>query len=111
MKKMGPMDGLLKMIPGASKALRGVEVDEKEMVHTEAIILSMTPDERRKPQLINGSRRKRIAAGSGTSVQQVNRLLNQFQQMQKLFKRMGGKMPKGMAGLQDLPEGFGMPPA
>lgn len=111
MKKMGPLDGLLKMIPGAGKALKDVDVDEKEMAHTEAIILSMTPDERHKPQIINGSRRKRIALGSGTSVQQVNRLLNQFDQMRKLFKRMGGKMPKGMAGLEGLPEGFEPPPA
>jgi signal recognition particle subunit SRP54 len=113
MKKMGPLDGLLKMIPGAGKALKGVEVDESEMAHTEAIILSMTPEERRKPGLINGSRRKRIAAGSGTTVQQVNRLLNQYQQMRKLFKRMGGKMPKGLEGLQGmqgLPEGMGLPP-
>jgi len=104
--KMGPLDGLLKMIPGAGKALKGIEVDESEMRHTEAIILSMTPDERRKPQLINGSRRKRIAAGSGTSVQDVNRLLNQFEQMRKLFKRMGGNMPKG-----GIPEGMPFPPA
>lgn len=103
--KMGPLEGLLKMIPGANKALKGVEVDPKEMKHTEAIILSMTPDERRRPQIINGSRRKRIANGSGTTVQEVNRLLNQFDQMRKLFKRMGGKMPSG------LPDGFPLPPA
>ncbi|MFH0881839.1 MAG: signal recognition particle protein [bacterium] len=103
--KMGPLEGLLKMIPGAGKALKGVEVDPKEMKHTEAIILSMTSEERRRPQIINGSRRKRIALGSGTSVQEVNRLLNQFDQMRKLFKRMGGKIPKG------LPDGFPLPPA
>jgi len=103
--KMGPLDGLLKMIPGVGRALKDVEVDPKEMKHTEAIILSMTPEERRKPQLISGSRRKRIAAGSGTTVQDVNRLLNQFDQMRKLFKRMGGKTPKG------APQGFPFPPA
>jgi len=106
LSNMGPLEGLLKMIPGAGKALKGVEVDEKDMKHTEAIILSMTPDERRKPGIINGSRRKRIAAGSGRTVQDVNRLLNQFQQMQKMFKRMGGK--KKMKG---FPPGLPFPPA
>ncbi|MDP8207438.1 MAG: signal recognition particle protein [Candidatus Electryonea clarkiae] len=101
--KMGPLEGLLQMIPGASKALKGVEVDPSEMKHVEAIILSMTPDERRRPQIINGSRRKRIARGCGLSVQDVNRLLNQFLQMKKMMKRMG----KGGKG---LPFGFGPMP-
>jgi signal recognition particle subunit SRP54 len=104
-KKMGPLEGLLKMIPGAGKALKGAEVDEGELGKTEAIILSMTPQERHKPGIINGSRRKRIALGSGTSVQEVNRLLNQFRQMQKMFKRFGGKKMKG------LPKGLPFPPA
>ncbi|MBZ0266082.1 signal recognition particle protein [bacterium] len=97
--KMGPLENLLQMIPGAGKALKGVQVDPSEMKHVEAIILSMTPDERRRPNIINGSRRKRIALGSGQSVQDVNRLLNQFDQMKKMIKKMSGKgkkMPKGM---------------
>ncbi len=102
--KMGPVENLLKMIPGMGKQLKGVEVDPKEMKHVEAIILSMTPEERRKPNIINGSRRKRIAKGSGTKVQDVNRLLNQFQQMQKMMKRMGKMGKKGMpAGFGPLP--------
>ncbi len=102
--KMGPLEGLMKMVPGMGKAMKGVELDEKEMKHVEAMILSMTPDERRKPNIINGSRRKRIAAGSGRTVQEVNRLLNQFEQMRKMMKRMGGKGKKGM------PMGFGSLP-
>jgi signal recognition particle subunit SRP54 len=76
------------MIPGLGKALRGAELNEKSFVKTEAIILSMTPLERNKPAIINGSRRKRIADGSGTSVQDVNRLLKQFEEMQKMMKRI-----------------------
>ncbi len=95
---MGPLDSLLKMIPGVGKALKGMEVDQREMSHVEAIILSMTPDERRRPQIINGSRRKRIAKGAGLTVQDVNRLLNQFEQMKKMMKKMGkGKgLPMGL---------------
>ncbi len=101
---MGPLENLLKMIPGVGKQLKGIEVDPKEMKHVEAIILSMTPEERRKPNIINGSRRKRIALGSGTTVQDVNRLLNQFTQMQKMMKRMGKMGKKGMpAGFGPLP--------
>ncbi|MFC1572459.1 signal recognition particle protein [Candidatus Eisenbacteria bacterium] len=95
-RKMGPLQDLVKLIPGmGSKALGPVSVDEKEVSRVEAIVLSMTPRERRKPEIINGSRRKRIARGSGTSVQQVNRLLRDFQQMRKLFGRLrkGGKLP------------------
>jgi signal recognition particle subunit SRP54 len=88
-KKMGPLEELLKMMPGmGGKAMKGMQVDEKALVYTEAMINSMTPDERRRPKIINGSRRKRIARGSGTTVQEVNRLLNQFQMMQKMMKRM-----------------------
>jgi signal recognition particle subunit SRP54 len=95
-KKMGPLDDLLKMIPGMSKAMsKGMSVDPKDLDRIEAIINSMTVDERLKPQMIDGSRRKRIARGSGTSVQAVNRLLKQFQDMKKMMKRMG-KMQKGM---------------
>ncbi len=102
-KKMGPLDNLLKMIPGVGKAMKGVELDPKEMKHVEAIILSMTPEERRNPRIINGSRRKRIANGSGTKVQDVNRLLNQYQQMKKMMKRMG-------KGMKNMPAGFGPMP-
>jgi signal recognition particle subunit SRP54 len=83
------------MVPGMGKAMRGMgEVDERELDRLEAIILSMTPYERAHPEQINGSRRKRIAAGSGTNVQAVNRLVKQFGQMRKLMKQMAeGKMP------------------
>ncbi len=99
LKKMGPVDQLLGMIPGmkVDKALAS-GVGETEMKKLEAIIRSMTPDERRSSQLIDGSRRKRIAKGSGTSVQDVNKLLNQFQQMRKMMKRfskLSGRMPAG----------------
>ncbi|MDR1192802.1 MAG: signal recognition particle protein, partial [Peptococcaceae bacterium] len=91
MKKMGPLDQLLGMLPGAGKmkGLKDIQVNEKDMAHTEAIIRSMTPEERRRPAIINGSRRKRIAAGSGTAITDVNRLLKQFEQSQKLLKQMG----------------------
>jgi signal recognition particle subunit SRP54 len=101
MKKMGPLKGVLSMIPGLGKELKGVEVDENELARIEAIILSMTPAERRSPQLIDGSRRRRIAGGSGTSVQQVNQLLNARKQMQKMMKQLGkGQIPAlpGLAG-------------
>ncbi|MBO8137725.1 MAG: signal recognition particle protein [Desulfotomaculum sp.] len=89
-KKMGPLDQILGMIPGMSK-IKGLkdQIDEKELVYAEAIINSMTPYERRHPEKINGSRRKRIAKGSGTSVQEVNRLLKQFEQTRKMFKQIG----------------------
>jgi signal recognition particle subunit SRP54 len=94
MRKMGPVKGVLSMIPGLGKQLQDVDVDEKELARTEAIILSMTPRERQLPQLIDGSRRARIARGSGTTVQQVNHLLNARKQMQKMMKQLGkGKMP------------------
>lgn len=95
-KKMGPLQDILSMIPGAqNKALKNLQVDDKALVRVEAIINSMTVEERRSPQVINGSRRKRIARGSGTSVQDVNRLLNQFTMMRKMMKQMnrgGGRM-------------------
>jgi signal recognition particle subunit SRP54 len=95
-KKMGPLDDILKMIPGMSKAMtRGLSVDPKQLDQIEAIINSMTAIERSRPQIIDGSRRKRIARGSGTSVQAVNQLLKQFQQMKKMMKNMT-KMQKGM---------------
>ncbi|MGZ5334377.1 MAG: signal recognition particle protein [Solirubrobacterales bacterium] len=92
---MGPLGNLMKMIPGMGKAMQGMgQVDERDLDRIEAIILSMTPHERAHPQEINGSRRKRIAAGSGTTVQAVNRLVKQFGQRKKLMKQMSqGKMP------------------
>jgi len=95
-RKMGPLGGLMRMLPGMDgmKQLKGAEIDEGELDRTEAIILSMTPDERANPALINGSRRKRIAAGSGSKVQHVNQLVKQFDQMRKLMRQMmSGKMP------------------
>ena len=95
-RKMGPLTNLLGMVPGfsAAKELRGVKVDEKEVDRLEAIILAMTPEERHRPELIKGSRRLRIARGSGTNVQQVNQLVKQFGQMRKVMKQMSsGKMP------------------
>lgn len=96
-KKMGSMGGIMKMLPGMSGFEFG-DAEENRMKRTEAIILSMTPQERRKPQVLNGSRRKRIALGSGTEVRDVNQLLKQFTQMQKMMKQMrGGKGRKMMA--------------
>ena len=104
-RKMGPLSGLLGMLPGmgAMKQLKNADVDEKELDRVEAIILSMTPRERANPGMINGSRRKRIANGSGTKVQQVNHLVKQFDQMRVLMKSMAnGQMPtpQQMARLQ-----------
>ena len=94
-RKMGPLTSLLGMIPGlAGQQLAKMKVDERELDRVEAIILSMTPEERRRPELIKGSRRLRIAKGSGTTVQQVNQLVKQFGQMRKVMKQVGqGKMP------------------
>ena len=95
-RKMGPLGGLLGMLPGmgAMKQLKNADVDERELDRVEAIILSMTPEERANPALIKGSRRKRIANGSGTKVQQVNQLVKQFDQMRKLMRHVAsGKMP------------------
>jgi signal recognition particle subunit SRP54 len=89
------MAGLLGMLPGVGRQIKNMKVDERQIDRVEAIILSMTPSERRNPRLIDGSRRRRIASGSGTNVQQVNQLLGQFKQMQKMMKQMGkGKMPQ-----------------
>ena len=98
-KKMGSLESLLKMIPGVGKQLQGAAVDEKGLVRVEAIINSMTLQERRNPKILNGNRRKRIANGSGTRVQDVNQLMNQFQQMKKMMKRMKGKSFKGFGGM------------
>ena len=94
LKKMGPLDDILKMIPGASKAMaQGFAIDPRQLGRVEAVICSMTPEERARPHLIDGNRRKRIARGSGTAVQDVNQLLRQFEQMKKMMKTMG-RMPK-----------------
>jgi len=89
MKKLGPLENLIKLIPGAKKmGLTDIKIDPKQMAHIEAIVLSMTPKERRNPDIIKASRKTRIAAGSGTSVQEVNKLLQQFDQMKKMMKQV-----------------------
>jgi signal recognition particle subunit SRP54 len=105
MQKMGPLEGLLKMVPGVNaKMLKDAKPDPKALKHVEAIVLSMTPKERQRPDILNGSRRLRIAKGSGRTVQEVNRLLTQFKQMQKMMKSMRG-MGRGKGGMR----GMGMP--
>ncbi|MFZ9821409.1 MAG: signal recognition particle protein [Ilumatobacteraceae bacterium] len=93
LKKMGPLQNVLGMIPGMGAQLQGQEISEDQVRRTEAIIRSMTPAERENPSIINGSRRSRIAKGSGTQVQDVNRLVKQFGEMQKMMKRFGGRIP------------------
>ena len=133
LKKMGPLGNLMGMMPGMPKELKGAEIGDDQLKPVEAIIRSMTPLERRKPEIINGSRRNRIATGSGTTVGDVNRLVKQFGEMQKMMKRMGamggmgrpgkkgkkGKpgrgfpgLPPGMPGMPGMPGGGlpGMPP-
>jgi signal recognition particle subunit SRP54 len=101
MQKLGPLEGLLKMLPGVNaKMLKQANTDPKRMMHVEAIVLSMTPQERKTPGIINGSRRARIAKGAGRPVHEVNRLLDQFREMQKMMKKAtgGGRMalPPGL---------------
>jgi signal recognition particle subunit SRP54 len=95
-RKMGSLSSLLGMIPGIpSNKLKGLQVDDRAFDKIQAVISSMTPEERRHPDIINGSRRRRIAAGSGSDIHQVNQLLNQFKQVQKMMKQLGsGRMPK-----------------
>ena len=104
MRKLGPLDQILSMLPqiGPFKDINKVKVDEKELLHIEAIINSMTPYERAHHQAINGSRRKRIARGSGTSVQKVNQLLKQYVQARKMMRQMSGKM-MGKLGRMKMP--------
>ena len=102
LKKMGPLSGLLGMMPGMPKELKGAKIDDDDLKPVEAIIRSMTPRERRKPEIINGSRRNRIAKGSGTSVGEINRLVKQFSEMQKMMKRMGA-MTMGKKGKKKMP--------
>ena len=90
-KKMGPLKNVLSMLPGMDKQLRDVDIDDRQMLRIEAIITSMTKKERAKPDIINASRRKRIAAGAGVKVEDVNKLLRQYEQMKKMFKQMNSK--------------------
>jgi signal recognition particle subunit SRP54 len=110
-QNLGPLENLLKLIPGVNnKMLKNVKVDPKQFKHIEAIILSMTPQERRRPEMLNGPRRARISRGCGRPVMEINRLLAQFKEMQKFMKQMKGlqgMMPKG--GMPRLPFGGGMP--
>ena len=102
-RKMGPIQEILNMVPGMGNALRGVEIDqgqtEESLSAVEAIILSMTPGERRNPKVLNASRKRRVAAGSGTSVQQVNQLLSQHRQMRRMMKRLNQGKLRGLSGL------------
>jgi signal recognition particle subunit SRP54 len=93
-RKMGPLTGLLKMIPGMGQQLGGLQVDDRELDRLQAIITSMTPEERANPKIIDGSRRRRIAHGSGTTVQAVGQLVKQFDQMRKIMRQVQkGQMP------------------
>ena len=106
-KKMGPISNLLGMMPGMPKELKGAKIEDDQLTRVEAIIRSMTPVERRKPEIINGSRRLRIANGSGTSTGEVNRLVKQFSEMQKMMKRFGGSGgKKGKRRMPMMPPGF-----
>jgi signal recognition particle subunit SRP54 len=92
-QRMGPLEQLVKLIPGVGSKLPTADMDPKRIKHIEAIILSMTPEERQKPEILNGSRRARIARGSGRPVSEVNRLLKQFKEMKKIMKQVKGFMP------------------
>jgi signal recognition particle subunit SRP54 len=111
-KKMGPLDQILEMLPGANKikGMKDMKVDDKQMARVEAIVKSMTTEEKRKPELLNANRRKRIALGSGNSVQEVNRFIKQFDDMRKMMKQFSGMMgPKGAKGMKKLGKGFKFP--
>ncbi len=103
-KKMGPLKNVLSMLPGMDKQLRDVDIDDRRMLRIEAVITSMTKKERAKPDIINASRRKRIAAGAGVKVEDVNKLLRQYEQMKKMFKQMNSK-----GGKRNLMRGMRMP--
>ena len=104
-KKMGPLQGLLGMIPGMGKALKDVDLDDGQLKRVEAIIQSMTTEERNNHKLLNGKRKKRIAAGSGRSAQEVNELLRSFEEMQKMMKSLGGGGLGGMKAMRQLQKG------
>ena len=109
LKKMGPLGGLLGMMPGMPKELKNAEIGDDALKPIEAIIRSMTPAERARPELINGSRRTRIANGSGTTPGDVNRLVKQFSEMQKMMKKMGGMGTKGKRRMPGFPGLTGIP--
>lgn len=110
-KKMGPLKGILSKIPGVGKQLEGVDIDDRQIDWVQAIILSMTPEERSHPHIMNSSRKRRIAAGSGRSIEEVNRLIKQIDQMQKMMRQMtkGGKGSKKRRKMKGLPGLGGMP--
>ena len=101
MKRMGPLEDMLKMLPGVGGKLKGLSLDDRALVHVQAMIQSMTPEERRNPSVLNGSRRRRVALGSGRSVQELNQLLKQYRDMQKMMR-----MLKGRRGLGRMPMPF-----
>lgn len=109
-KKMGSIKSLLSMIPGMESKLRDVDIDDRQMLRVEAIIQSMTPKERAKPDILNGSRKKRIAAGCGLTVEEVNRLIKQYEQMKKMFKQLNGKGNKRnmFKNMRSMPNNFGL---
>ena len=98
-KKMGPLSQVLGMLPGMSQQLRGAEVDDRNLARVEAVIQSMTPQERTNPKILNGSRRARIARGSGTTTQQVNAVVRQFEEARKMMKQLAGMSPKKLRRL------------
>ena len=103
-RKMGSFKQILAMIPGIPKEIKDVDIDEKQLLRIDAIITSMTKEERRNPKILNASRRQRIAKGSGNKVQDINRFIDQFSQMQKMMKSMmngNGKYPK-IPGMNNL---------
>ena len=110
-KKMGSLKSILSMIPGMEKQIRDVDIDDRQMLRVEAIIKSMTKKEKSKPDIINASRRRRIAAGAGVKVEDVNKLLRQYEQMKKMFKQMNSKGGKRKFGrgmnMPGMPGGFG----
>ena len=112
-KKMGPLKGILSKLPGIGNQLDDVDIDERQLDRIQAIILSMTPEERAKPSVINPSRKRRIAKGSGMKVEDVNRLIKQLEQMQKMIKKVtnkkGKKKYKKLPGLGDPFSGMGGP--
>ena len=102
MKKMGPLQNVLGMLPGIGSKLKDVEIDEGALKKPEAIIRSMTPNERRHPDILNASRRKRIAAGAGVTVQDVNVLMRQFDQMRNMMKQMMGNKKAALRSMRNL---------
>ena len=107
LRRMGPLQGVLKLIPGLGNQLQGADMDESKLKRVEAIVLSMTPQERGMPHVIDGKRRQRIARGSGTSVEEVNRLMEARKMMEKMMKQMG--KGKGMPSMPGMPDMSGLP--